>query len=307
MPGAAATPHTWLAGVSASIVSSGTSTESGCGSAALWLRTAGPVAADHAAAPGRIPRVRVTRRYSTDTIDGGSGDCRRRPVTVRPAAAKTRECTGAVEVTRSADVSCEIHRRCSVALAASENSARRRNAFAAMNRSDLPPRRLDVTILVETHDLGSQACRDAEPRIQVRFAHPRWRRRGERGRRRAGPGRQLTVDRRAHDGRRGGIARQQRHVVAGVDQPRSQECRDSSGPRAARCRRGSRRVAVERRAAPEPHRPARVRAVRSSGSRAGAGADRDPTAGALRAGDERATRSRRSVPLRTARSSTPAA
>lgn len=62
---------------------------------------------------------------------GGSGDCRRRPVIVRACAANTRAWTGAVEVTRSIADSPESHLRCRVALAARENSPRRRRALAA--------------------------------------------------------------------------------------------------------------------------------------------------------------------------------
>src|ERR1700746_1945794 len=109
MDGAAATPQIRRGGSIASIVSSATATFKGCATADRDPRTAGPTAARHAAAPGRLPRARVTRRYSPDAIDGGSGDCRRRPVIVRFVPRNTREWTGAVEVTRSAAESCEIH------------------------------------------------------------------------------------------------------------------------------------------------------------------------------------------------------
>ena len=80
---AAAVPHTVLGAFSTSIVSSGTAASSGRAAVDRAASTAGPTAAFHAAAAGSSrPRTRVTRRYSTDAIDGGRGDWRSRPVTV---------------------------------------------------------------------------------------------------------------------------------------------------------------------------------------------------------------------------------
>ena len=75
MDGAASAPQTRLGASSVSIVSSATATFSGCAAAP----TATPARPDRPRratpiAPAPLPRARVTRRYSTETIDGGSGD-----------------------------------------------------------------------------------------------------------------------------------------------------------------------------------------------------------------------------------------
>src|SRR3984957_3491694 len=93
-------PHTLLGGLSTSMVSRATIASSGLAWAASVPSAVGPTDADQATAVASRPRVRVARRNSTETIDGGSGDWRNRPVIVWLAPTKMRGCTGAGEGTR---------------------------------------------------------------------------------------------------------------------------------------------------------------------------------------------------------------